>query len=86
MTDQRCPRPLATVGWDYSTGSATGLKADQLEGVCNCIRCQQRRGERFQIMALCPTCGNKRCPKATFHGRQCTGSNEPGQKGSDYRV
>jgi len=35
-------------------------------------------------MILCPTCGNKRCPKATDHGNTCTNSNEPGQVGSNY--
>lgn len=33
---------------------------------------------------LCETCGNKRCPHATDHRHACTGSNEPGQKGSRY--
>lgn len=33
---------------------------------------------------VCPTCGNKRCPKANDHRHECTGSNEPGQKGSAY--
>lgn len=33
---------------------------------------------------MCPTCGNKRCPKGTNHSRTCTGSNEPGQAGSSY--
>ena len=33
---------------------------------------------------VCPDCGNKRCPKATSHDNACTGSNEPGQKGSRY--
>jgi len=37
-----------------------------------------------RIMFLCPTCGNKRCPKATDHTLACTNSNEPGQPGSDY--
>lgn len=36
-------------------------------------------------MILCPECGNKRCPRATFHDHQCTGSNDPGQQGSSYR-
>jgi hypothetical protein len=36
-------------------------------------------------MILCPECGNKRCPKATDHRHDCTGSNEPGQPGSRYR-
>jgi len=35
-------------------------------------------------MILCPICGNKRCPKATFHGHDCTDSNDPGQPGSNY--
>lgn len=35
-------------------------------------------------MIVCPTCGNKRCPKATDHDLPCTGSNAPGQHGSAY--
>jgi hypothetical protein len=35
-------------------------------------------------MFLCGTCGNKRCPHAADHRNTCTGSNEPGQKGSLY--
>lgn len=33
---------------------------------------------------LCKTCGNKRCPQASYHGHKCTGSNESGQGGSVY--
>lgn len=33
---------------------------------------------------VCPTCGAKRCPKATNHARRCTNSNAPGQPGSRY--
>lgn len=36
------------------------------------------------FMRLCPTCGNKRCPKATDHNLECTNSNEPNQDGSIY--
>ena len=36
-------------------------------------------------MILCPTCGNKRCPKASDHNLACTNSNEPGQDGSVYK-
>jgi hypothetical protein len=36
------------------------------------------------FMRLCPTCGNKRCPKATHHDNACTNSNEPNQEGSIY--
>lgn len=35
-------------------------------------------------MIVCPTCGNKRCPKATHHIETCSGSNNPGQIGSSY--
>ena len=35
-------------------------------------------------MVLCPTCGNKRCPKASDHRLACSGSNEPGQASSVY--
>jgi hypothetical protein len=38
-------------------------------------------GRRFVV---CPDCGNKRCPKATYHDNACTKSNEPGQPGSRY--
>lgn len=31
---------------------------------------------------VCPDCGYKRCPKATWHGNDCTGSNDPGQAAS----
>ena len=27
-------------------------------------------------MNLCPMCGDKRCPRATDHRNECTGSNE----------
>lgn len=37
-----------------------------------------------RFMVVCGTCGNKRCPKAADHNNSCTGSNEPGQPGSDY--
>lgn len=35
-------------------------------------------------MVLCPTCGNKRCPKANDCANACTGSNATGQPGSAY--
>ena len=35
-------------------------------------------------MILCEHCGNKRCPHASDHQNECTGSNEPGQAGSVY--
>ena len=35
-------------------------------------------------MIVCSKCGNKRCPHATDHRNDCTGSNAPGQAGSSY--
>jgi hypothetical protein len=33
---------------------------------------------------VCPDCGNKRCPKANYHGHACTNSNACGQPGSAW--
>lgn len=41
-------------------------------------------GSSFPFMPTCPTCSNKRCPRATDHRNGCSGSNEPGQEGSRY--
>lgn len=60
------------------------------DGDCWCYHCDiERRREGiiglFDVrMNLCPDCGNKRCPKATDHHYECTGSNEAGQEGSRY--
>ena len=35
-------------------------------------------------MFVCEVCTFKRCPHATDHRLECTGSNEPGQKGSSW--
>lgn len=61
------------------------------EPACWCRRCEREapagdhgsfgRPMRFVV---CPTCGNKRCPRATDHRLDCSGSNAPGQAGSDY--
>lgn len=59
---------------------------------CWCRRCEDKRLEGMdpmkQVMGrrfiVCPDCGYKRCPKASDHNNLCTGSNEPGQAGSDY--
>ena len=56
------------------------------EPQCWCLTCRTMRVDDPESirMALCPTCGNKRCPKANNHRNQCSNSNEPGQKGSAY--
>ena len=56
---------------------------------CPCRYCLEKRdlakGLLFPSrMPLCPTCGNKRCPKANNHTFPCSGSNEPGQTGSVF--
>lgn len=58
---------------------------------CICHRCINEKDLRegaFPLsstrMILCPECGNKRCPKASDHRLDCTGSNESGQEGSVY--
>lgn len=63
---------------------------------CGCYRCDSERRESLiaqrvpawsilpMRMYLCPQCGNKRCPRATWHEMDCTGSNEPGQAGSRF--
>lgn len=51
-----------------------------------CHRCfTETGGQWLDRMILC-ACGCKRCPKASDHRHQCTGSNEPGQIGSVYGV
>jgi len=62
---------------------------------CECHRCIREHDLRhpsipeFPLssgkMILCPECGFKRCPKASDHRLECTGSNEPGQPGSIYK-
>ena len=47
--------------------------------------CKNETGEYHLFrMVVCPDCGNKRCPKATNHMLECSGSNEPNQEGSIY--
>lgn len=47
---------------------------------CTCRACNPRSPH----FIVCSVCGNKRCPKATDHKLECTGSNEAGQPGSVY--
>lgn len=57
----------------------------QLASEADCHRCFKENGGFIRVkMFICPTCGNKRCPKATDHRLECTASNEPGQTGSAY--
>ena len=62
---------------------------------CDCRACLSSRAQVVVIggmilpaeaftVPICGQCGNKRCPHATDHRNECSGSNEPGQKGSAY--
>jgi Zn finger protein HypA/HybF involved in hydrogenase expression len=59
------------------------LAAQTEETLSCCWECASAQ-ERMSRMILCPSCGNKRCPRATQHTLACTGSNEPDQPGSRY--
>jgi hypothetical protein len=58
-------------------------KFDKQSLKCWCYNCSTPE-HRMSHMILCPTCGNKRCPRATDHTLTCTDSNESGQPGSRY--
>lgn len=71
------------------------------EGECGCRKCSREWDEknlpdnldlitrymqsRSYRYIVCDICGNKRCPHATDHELECTGSNDPGQPGSVYQ-
>lgn len=67
-----------------------GMPEPQRRDICWCYECLKDVVDSngwpvaVQRMILCPTCGNKRCPRATDHKMFCTGSNDPGQPGSRY--
>jgi hypothetical protein len=72
------------VEWRCSTcGRREPLNATPTPGECWCETCRPNTMLQSR-MILCPVCGNKRCPRATHHDNACTGSNEPGQKGSSW--
>lgn len=73
---------------EHATRLIRNLPTPARDPECPCAACDPGMllgGERVPFatrMALCPDCGNKRCPKATDHREwQCSGSNEPGQVG-----
>ncbi len=54
--------------------------------VCGCYACTEALvaadganplDHRLQRYFLCPTCGNKRCPRSTDHVLACSGTNDP---------
>jgi hypothetical protein len=67
------------IWWVEVYKKETGVK-------CYCHTCRpiDYKDPESVYMRLCPSCGNKRCPKATDHNNECTDSNEPNQEGSIY--
>jgi hypothetical protein len=51
-----------------------------------CYRCDKPTRGVHAWFNVCLECGNKHCPKGTWHGYDCTNSNEPNQPGSRYAV
>lgn len=96
---RRKPRPHCDHGMPVGTICAPCERARDLKILndlnakrCTCHRCIREHDllgpGGFPLsgtqMIVCRTCGNKRCPKASDHNLDCTGSNEPGQHGSVY--
>ena len=73
LHDSKANETMATAGRTWTSPVSDG-----------CHSCWQCLGSSYPRMVLCATCGNKRCPKANDHKNECSGSNEPGQKGSAY--
>ena len=72
-----------------AVGKVVAAAEDQVVQTCWCFYCLHVpaagvNSPAFQHLIVCPTCGNKRCPKATNHRFECTASNDPGQPGSLY--
>ena len=61
---------------------------ERLENPCQCGTCRpiDWRDPTSMRMILCPTCGNKRCPKALHHDCICTGSNDTDQIPKAYKA
>ncbi|TYQ19851.1 UNVERIFIED_ORG: hypothetical protein JN05_01219 [Zoogloea ramigera] len=68
--------------WDAAVSAApvpaSALAPAKLMSACWCTTCRPVTLLDSR-MVLCPTCGNKRCPRANDHRHDCTGSNLPGQ-------
>jgi hypothetical protein len=80
-------------GLTISTGRWSLFEIRTPGRTCWCLTCEeddvttfvQTTGRFASVgMVVCPECGNKRCPRATLHDLDCSGSNEPGQAGSAY--
>jgi len=84
---------IPQTGWQHSrfVMAKDVLEADPHPCSMPCHRCIREFDLRAYGQPLsstrmigCDQCGNKRCPHASDHRLECTGSNEPGQVGSVY--
>ena len=79
------PRPFSVSKDEYDNRfEAIFGKKKPANVTLDCHRCYKEADVMVDKMIVCPECGNKRCPRASDHRLDCTGSNEPGQPGSVY--
>lgn len=73
---------------DPATKAASRAAIDN----CGCAHCLDNNWiavtprPSSRRMVVCSICKNKRCPHAAYHGNACTGSNAPGQEGSEDHI
>lgn len=96
MLKDQSPSDPAGSGSEAPARCSPSARSFPAPGMAGCGRCEDARleakaaasGNWYDALAtgmmVCPECGNKRCPRAAWHGNACTGSNEPGQPGSAY--
>jgi hypothetical protein len=87
-TDPYCVWPGSDGGWmrwPHSFPPTHYMPLPPQPTPCTCEACMPQGSPLEGMrMILCAICGNKRCPHATDHRKECTNSNEPGQPGSSY--
>lgn len=89
------PRPFGVSQQEYHANHEQAFgekKRWYFDKACGCHRCMSLKYDEntgwpltMSTFIVCPTCGNKRCPRATDHTLACTDSNDPGQPGSRYK-
>jgi Zn finger protein HypA/HybF involved in hydrogenase expression len=77
---------IIAVGTGKGRSMLPSLYDPQNSVKCWCQTCCKNETGEYHLFrfVVCPECGNKRCPRATNHELECTGSNEPNQEGSIY--
>jgi hypothetical protein len=87
LQDQIVRKQLIDAGWTPPGAVAAQAPEEETMGAtgksCWCTTCRPITLEDMRFV-VCPTCGNKRCPKANNHSLACSGSNATGQPGSSW--